>query len=75
MVEWGRLLSGCRDYKSRPRVRIPPSPPEFSRCPSAPRSVIELVEGSTGASIEEMIFETSHPTGVLRDPPRLIVYT
>src|SRR3990172_10908507 len=32
VVEWGRLLSGCRDYKSRPRVRIPPSPPEFSRC-------------------------------------------
>ena len=27
---------------------------------------------STGASIEEVIFETSHPTGVLRDPPRLM---
>ena len=26
VVEWGRLLSGCRDHKSRPRVRIPPSP-------------------------------------------------
>ena len=26
LVEWGRLLSGCRGLKPRPRVRIPPSP-------------------------------------------------
>ena len=33
MVEWGRLLSGCRDHKSRPRVRIPPSPLVHQKLP------------------------------------------
>ena len=32
VVEWGRLLSGCWDYKSQPQVRILSSP--LSRMPA-----------------------------------------